>query len=293
MFRSGFVNIVGKPNAGKSTLLNALLGEQLSIITYKPQTTRHRIQGILTTADYQIVFSDTPGFIDDPGYKLHEKMNHYVKGTFEDADIMLFLTSPQEEYPDDHLLINRLRKLSIPVFLLMNKTDLFKPAEVDAAIKKWQKRFTFSDCVRISALHNENIDELLKMVIDCLPEGPQYYPEENLSNRNMRFFVAEMIREQIFLQFKEEIPYSTEVSIEAYKEEEKLTRIEALIYVNRKSQKGILIGQKGSSIKALGIAARKRIEAFLGQQVHLALYVKVRENWRNDDRYLDHLGYRK
>lgn len=293
MFKSGFVNIVGKPNAGKSTLLNAFLGQDLSITTYKPQTTRHRIHGILTTADYQIVFSDTPGFIDDPSYRLHEKMNHYVKGTFEDADIMLLLTSPSEDYGKNHFLIERLRKLEIPVLLVLNKSDLHSRADIDRCMKDWNTNFVFRESYEISALNGTGVAELLQSILKNLPEGPQYYPAEDLSNRNVRFFVAEMIREQIFLQFKEEIPYSAEVVIESFREQEHLTHIEALIYVNRKTQKAILIGKGGSAIKALGIASRKRIEDFLDRKVHLALHVKVQENWRNNDQQLNRLGYRK
>lgn len=290
-FKSGFVNIIGRPNVGKSTLMNGLIGEQLSIMTYKPQTTRHRIHGILTTPEYQIVFSDTPGFIENPNYGLHQKMNHFVKGTFEDADIMLLLTSPEEEYEADHFLIQRLQRLELPIFLVMNKMDLFEDHVVKSAVKQWRKKVDFDHVLTISALERINLDQLLDTIVKHLPEGPQYYPEDQLSDRNVRFFVTEMIREQILLQYREEIPYSVEVVIEEYTEEEDLVRIHALIFVNRKTQKGILIGKGAQAIKALGIAARQRIEQFVGQKVHLQLFVKVRENWRDNDKYLNRLGY--
>lgn len=293
MFKSGFVNIIGNPNVGKSTLMNALMGESLCITSYKPQTTRHRIQGILTTDKYQIVFSDTPGFIEEASYKLHEKMNRYVNGTFEDADLMLFVTNPNEKFADDHHLLKKLKQLTIPVYLILNKQDLFTDDELILSLNSWQQKFEFEEFVPVSALQATNTGRLLKLIIGQLNEGPQYYPDDQISNRNMRFFVSEMIREQVFLRYREEIPYSTEVMVEEFKQSERLVRIQATIFVNRKTQKSILIGKGGLAIKGLGIDARKRIEEFVRSKVHLELFVKVRENWRNDDKHLNQLGYQR
>ena len=292
-FKSGFVNIIGNPNVGKSTLLNALLGEPLSIISPKPQTTRHRIHGILTTDTHQIVFSDTPGFIDETSYRLHEKMNRYVHGSFTDADLMLFMTTPNEVYPEEQTLLRKLEKLTVPVFLVLNKVDQHSTDEILQALTAWQDRFSFAEFFPISALKSQNTDRLLEFIIARLPHGPKYYPDDQLSNRDMRFFVSEMIREQIFLNYREEIPYSTEVVVQQYKESPEITRIEAVIFVNRKTQVSILVGKGGQSIKTLGIAARKRIEEFTDQRIHLELFVKTRENWRDDEKHLNQLGYRK
>jgi len=293
MFKSGFVNIIGNPNVGKSTLMNALLGESLSIISAKPQTTRHRIHGILTTDQHQIVFSDTPGFIDSTAYRLHEKMNRYVHGSFADADVMLFMTTPTEVYPDEQILLRKLKNLTVPVFLVLNKVDQHSTDEILQALTAWQERFAFKEFVPISALKKKNTDRLLDLIVGELKEGPAYYPDDQLSNRDMRFFVSEMIREQIFTQYREEIPYSTEVVVQQYKESTEITRIEAVIFVNRKTQVSILVGKGGQAIKSLGIAARKRIEGFLDHRVHLELFVKTRENWRDDEKHLNQLGYRK
>ncbi|MCB0688224.1 MAG: GTPase Era [Saprospiraceae bacterium] len=291
MFKSGFVNIIGRPNVGKSTLMNALVGENMSIITYKPQTTRHRILGIITEEDYQIVFSDTPGFVHDPSYKMHDKMNRYVFTTFEDADVMLFVVDQSDDYKEDHILIQKLNELACPVLLVINKMDLLAPEEL-VKIKDWyQSLLPKAEIMAISALNKVNTASLYQRIVAQLPEGPMYFPPDQLSDRSQRFFISEIIRENIFLLYREEIPYSCEVTIESFKEEEDIIRIEALIFVNRKSQLSIIIGKKGESIKRLGTDARLKMEAFLEKKVFLQLHVKVREGWRNNDRLLDRLGY--
>lgn len=291
MFKSGFVNIIGRPNVGKSTLMNALVGERMSIITYKPQTTRHRILGIITEDEYQIVFSDTPGFVHDPSYKMHEKMNRYVFTTFEDADLMLFVVDSSDEYSEDHVLIQRLNELECPVLLVINKIDLLGKDQLQELQDQYLKLIPQAHVFPISALKQENTQALYEEIVRYLPEGPVYYPADQLSDRPQRFFISEIIRENIFLLYREEIPYSCEVVIESFKEEADIIRIEALIFVNRKSQQSIIIGKKGEAIKRLGTDSRLKMEAFLEKKVFLQLHVKVREDWRNNDRLLDRLGY--
>ncbi len=291
--RSGFVNIIGRPNVGKSTLMNALMDTQVSIITYKPQTTRHRIQGILTGEDFQIVFSDTPGYVHDPSYKMHEKMNRFVYGTFEDADIMLFLVDRDDRYDEGHPLIQRLQKLQVPLFLIVNKIDLLSSEEIEKTFSKYETLLKPTEKLAISALQRVGIDTLRTLIQKYLPEGPQYYPPDQLSDLPERFFVSEIIREAIFLQYREEVPYSCEVAVESFKEAPDIIRIEAFVFVSRKTQKVIIIGKRGEAIKKLGIAARKKLEEFLGKKVFLDLRLKVRENWRNNNQLLDRLGYRR
>ncbi|MTB49482.1 GTPase Era [Lewinella sp. W8] len=298
MHRSGFVNIIGRPNAGKSTLMNALVGERMSIITAKPQTTRHRIFGILTGEDFQVVFSDTPGIIEDPRYKMQEMMNRYVNSTFEDADLMIYLIDPQETYGEDDLLVGKLRHFKAPLFLVFNKIDTVSAEQLDEMERQFQQWIKPEKVLRISALNGEGVDELRATIIDSLPEGPKYFPEEQLTDRTERFFVTEIIREQILEQYHQEIPYSVEVDIESFKDVETkdgepLARITALIYVSRKSQKPIIIGKGGSAIKALGTAARKRMEDFLQRKVFLELHVKIREDWRDDEQQLKRFGYER
>ncbi len=295
--RSGFVNIVGRPNVGKSTLMNALVGERMSIITPKPQTTRHRIIGILNGDNSQIVFSDTPGMIDDPAYGLHQAMNASIRGSFEDADIILFVTELGEQYPDDHPVIERLGSVDAPVFLVINKTDLGDAGQVEAMRRIWTARVDFQEVVPISALQGAGIDRLLERIRAHLPEGPVYYPKEQLTDRDERFFVAETIREKILLLYHQEIPYYSEVIVDSFKETktrdgEDLVRIRALIFVGRRTQKAILIGKGGSAIKQLGQAARKDLEKWLGRKVYLELHVKVRDDWRDEDRWLRQFGYK-
>lgn len=289
--RSGFVNIIGKPNVGKSTLMNALVDEKLSIITSKPQTTRHRILSILSGDDFQIVFSDTPGLVDDPNYGLHRMMNAFSLSTFDDADIMVLVTDPYDGYQAEDPLIPLLQKLEVPKLLIVNKLDLVPAERIQQVVDKWTEWVTFDGVFRISALDKTGLPELLEKIKSLLPEGPIYYPKDQLSDRHDRFFVAEMIRGQILQLYSKEIPYACEVQIEAYEEGETLDRIRAIIYVARRTQKAIVIGKDGAAIKKLGIAARQDIEAYLGKQVYLELYVKVREDWRDDEKSLKGFGY--
>lgn len=292
--KSGFVNIIGRPNVGKSTLMNALVGERMSIITNKPQTTRHRIIGIVSDDDYQIVFSDTPGIIKDPAYKMQSAMNAFVEGSFEDADIMLFLTDPLEKYEDDDPIIEKLKKVNVPLFLVLNKVDIAKPEDLIQLIQTWNKRVKFAEIFPISALKKHNTDELIKYIIKYLPEGPVYYPKDQLTDKSERFFVSEIIREKILKRYKQEIPYSCEVLVESFKVDPKrpLVRIRANIFVSRKTQKSIIIGKDGSKIRSLGIDSRKDIEKFIEKQVHLELHVKVKEGWRDDEDMLKNFGYK-
>lgn len=293
--KSGFVNIIGNPNVGKSTLMNALVGEKMSIVTSKPQTTRHRIFGILNEDDYQIVFSDTPGIIEKPIYGMQSSMNKFAFSSFEDADILLFVTDIYEKYTGDEPIVNALKNTDVPKYLIINKTDLDKENTADDVAKFWEGIITFNEVFFISAEQKINTDTLLTKILSDLPEAPAYYPKDELSDKPERFFVSEMIRENILSQYKQEVPYSCEVVVTRFKEEEKngapLLMIWADIYVDRKSQKPIIIGKGGEAIKKLGIASRLEIEAFFGKHTFLDLNVKIRENWRNDERMLKHFGY--
>ncbi|HQU53611.1 MAG: GTPase Era [Saprospiraceae bacterium] len=289
--RSGFVNIIGKPNVGKSTLMNALVDEKLSIITSKPQTTRHRILSILSGEDFQIVFSDTPGLVDDPNYGLHRMMNAFSLSSFDDADVMILVTDAYDSFQAEDPLIPLLRKLEVPKLLVVNKLDLVPQEKIQQVVNKWTEWVPFDAIHQISALEKTGVPELLENIKSLLPEGPVYYPKDQLSDRHDRFFVAEMIRGQILQLYSKEIPYACEVQIDAYEEGQDLDRIRAIIYVARRTQKAIVIGKDGTAIKKLGIAARQDIEAFLGKQVYLELYVKVREDWRDDEKSLKGFGY--
>lgn len=289
--RSGFVNIIGLPNVGKSTLMNLLLGDKLSIVTHKPQTTRHRILGILSEDDYQIIFSDVPGYVSQSSYRMHHRMNDFVTESLEDADVLLVMTEPGEKGEINPELLEKIRQHEAPKVLVVNKADAFSEEEVAAVKEKWTELIPFQNTEIISAREEMNTDHLLTTILDHLPEGPVYYPKDQISNRDLRFFVSEMIREQIFLQYRQEIPYSAEVDIERYVEKEDLVHIEAMIYVERKSQKYILIGKKGAAIKQVGIEARKNIEEFLGSKVFLELHVKVRDKWRDNENLLQKFGY--
>lgn len=296
MHKSGFVNIIGRPNVGKSTLMNALVGERMSIITNKPQTTRHRIIGIVNDDDYQVVFSDTPGVVRDPAYKMHEAMNRFVDSTFKDGDVMLFLTEPNEHYSEDDPILQKLKKLETPVFLVINKIDTIGDREVADLIQQWNMMIDFTETIPISALKKNNTDTLFNLILKYLEEGPVYYPKDQLTDKPERFFVSEIIREKILQQYAQEIPYSSEVIVESFKETETksgepLVRISALIFVARKTQKSIIIGKGGTAIKKLGSAARKDIEVFLESKVFLELFVKVKDNWRDNDRMLKQFGY--
>jgi len=294
--RSGFVNIVGRPNVGKSTLMNALVGERMSIITHKPQTTRHRIIGILSGEGFQVVFSDTPGLIGKPSYKMQQAMNRAVHSTFEDADIMLLVTEPGEEYTAEDPLLRRVKGSGLPVFLIVNKIDMIDEKELERSLEQWGGLLPDARKMGVSALQKLHTEELLKAILDALPEGPEYYPKDQLTDRTERFFVAEIIREKVLELYQQEIPYSVEAVVTDFKEGEtkegsRIVRINAVLFVDRKSQKPILIGKNGQAIKNLGMEARKAIEQFLDQRVHLELTVKVRENWRDDETSLKKFGY--
>ncbi|HRD44064.1 MAG TPA: GTPase Era [Ferruginibacter sp.] len=286
----GFVNIFGKPNAGKSTLLNALMGEKLAIVSHKVQTTRHRIKAILTEKDFQIIFSDTPGIID-PRYKLHERMMQAVKSSLDDADIALLITDAQEDVNESHQIFSQLR-LKVPAFVLLNKSDRVKEAGALAEKEDFFKKQPYCrEVISISALKKKGITELLDKILAYLPEGQPFYEGDDLSDLPTKFFVGEMIREKIFELYDQEVPYHTTVLVQEFKEKSSLIKIVADIIVQRETQKGILLGQGGTMIKKLGTLARKDIEAFLGNKVFLELYVKVRPKWRDSDLFLKEYGY--
>jgi GTP-binding protein Era len=289
-YRSGFVNIFGPPNAGKSTLLNALLGESLVAVSPKVQTTRHRILGILTEEKYQIVFSDTPGIID-PKYKLHQKMMQSVKSALEDADVALLMADCTED-PEAFRFIADMLKLKVPVLFLLNKIDLLKtPQAVQERVDAYKSAFPQWDMMPISATKDKGVKEVVPRILKHLPEAPPYYPEDSISDRPVRFFVSEIIREQVFHLYGDEIPYHTAVVVQSYEEKSTLTVIKADIVVSRETQKMILLGKGGSSIKQLGIRSRAKIEAFVDGKVHLELFVKVRPKWRDNEAHLREYGY--
>lgn len=289
--KAGFVNIVGSPNVGKSTLMNQMVGEKLSIVTSKAQTTRHRIHGIVNGDDYQIVFSDTPGVVN-AAYKLHEAMMSYVESSFKDADILLFITDIYESEMNHVATLERIQKLNIPVLVIINKVDLVANQEqVTARINFWQEKLPNAEIIPVSALHGFNKDWVWDRLLELLPESPPYFDKEELSDRPMRFFVAEMVREKIFLFCDKEVPYSCQVEVDTYLEEEKIIKIRAVIVVERDSQKGIIIGKGGAMLKKIGREARKDIEHFVGKQVFLETFVKVDKDWRESDLKLKKYGY--
>ena len=288
--KSGFVNIVGSPNVGKSTLMNQLVGEKLSIVTSKAQTTRHRILGIVNEEDYQIVFSDTRGVVN-AAYKLHEAMMDYVNASLKDADVLLFITDTLESEMNHKETLEKIKKLKVPVLCLINKIDLSNQDKLTERVKYWQEQLPNALIFPISALHNFNIDEVWKRILEFVPENPPYYDKEEISDRPMRFFVSEIIREKIFLHCQKEIPYSCQVEIEEYKEEELIVRIRALIIVERDSQKGIIIGKGGEMLKRIGREARIEMEKFIGSKVFLENFVKVDKDWRSTDAKLKKYGY--
>lgn len=286
----GFVNIFGKPNAGKSTLLNALMGEKMAIVSHKVQTTRHRIKAILTDDEYQIIFSDTPGIID-PKYKLHEKMMQAVKGSLEDADVALLIADAREPVDTNHEIFKSLR-LKAPVIVILNKTDAVKDPETLKAARSFFEAQTYcKEVVEISALKKAGINELLQRILSYLPEGHPFYEGDDISDLPTKFFVGELVREKIFLLYQEELPYHATVLVQEFKEKTTLIKISADIIVQRDTQKGIILGEGGSMIKKLGTLARKDIEEFLGSKVFLELYVKVRPKWRDSDLFLKEYGY--
>lgn len=287
--KAGFVNIIGKPNVGKSTLMNELVGEKLSIITAKKQTTRHRILGIVNEEDYQIVFSDTPGYLK-PDYKLQESMMKFVEDALLDADVFLYMAAADEKDEDDDI-VEGLRKTEVPVIVVINKIDLSDQAKIEDLYDSWQKKLPDAKVIPVSALHKFNVDNLFRLILELIPESPPYYPKDELTDKTMRFFVSEIIREKIFLHYHEEVPYSTEVIVDAYKEEDKIINIMAYIFVIRESQKAIILGHEGKAIKKMATDARKDIEDFVGKKVFLELRVKVSKDWRDDPNQLKRFGY--
>lgn len=288
--KAGFVNIVGNPNVGKSTLMNAFVGERLSIITSKAQTTRHRILGIVNGEDFQAVFSDTPGIIK-PAYELQSSMMDFVKSALDDADVLIYLVELGEKELKDEAFFNKIKNSKIPVLLLINKIDKGDQELVEAQVKLWQEKVPNAEVFAISALENFGVSQVFTRIIELLPESPPFYDKDVLTDKPERFFVNEIIREKILLHYKKEIPYSVEVDTEEFFEDEKIIRIRSVIMVERDTQKGIIIGHKGSAIKRVGVEARADLEKFFGKQIHLDLYVKVNKNWRSDQKQLKRFGY--
>lgn len=288
--KAGFVNIIGNPNVGKSTTMNAMLGERLSIITPKAQTTRHRIFGILNDEDYQIVFSDTPGVIR-PAYALQESMMQFVSSAFEDADIFLYLVEVGERALKDEKFYAQLKSTDVPLLLGLNKIDTVDQDKLEEEVAFWKGEFPNAEIIPLSAIKAFNTDYLLKRIVELLPESPPYFSKEQLTDRSERFFTSEIIREKILLNYKKEVPYSVEVNVDEFKEEEKIIRIRAVIMVARESQKGIIIGHKGASLKKVGTEARVEMEKFFNKKVFLELFVKVNKDWRDDQRKLRQYGY--
>ncbi|MFZ6012186.1 MAG: GTPase Era [Bacteroidota bacterium] len=288
-FKAGFVSIVGKPNVGKSSLMNKLIGENVSIVTAKAQTTRHRIMGILNGNEYQIVYSDTPGILE-PKYSLHEAMMNFVKVSLDDADLILLVVELEDKF--DQQLFERFQKIKTPIVLLINKVDLAKGSQVVDKVAYWKESLqNINEIIPVSARSGENVDKILATAVNYLPIHPPFFPQDEFTDRTERFFAAEIIREKIFLNYSEEIPYSAEVSIISFKEQDDIIRISAEIYVERDSQKGILIGKGGSSLKKVGTEARKDMEAFFNKKIFLETHVKVAGNWRKEKNRLRQFGY--
>ncbi len=290
MHKAGFVNIIGYPNVGKSTLMNAVVGEKISIITSKAQTTRHRILGIVNGDNFQIVYSDTPGIVRNESYKMHQYMNQYITTALKDADIVLLMTEPGLRFKEDEI-IDKLNLSSVKVIVVINKIDLSNQQAIVEEMELWKKLIPKSEIIPISALNNFNIEKVFNTIIDFLPEHEAYYSKDQLTDKSTRFFVSEIIREKILLNYKKEIPYSAEVAIDQYKEDDRLIRISALIYVNRDTQKAIILGHQGSAIKRTATAARLDIEEFTGKKVFLEVTVKVSKDWRDNENSLKHFGY--
>ena len=288
--KAGFVNIIGKPNVGKSTLMNAMIGENLSIITSKAQTTRHRILGIVNGEDFQVVYSDTPGLIT-PGYKLQEYMLKFARTAFTDADIILYVTDIEDGTKKASEMVTQLNKLKTPLLILINKIDLSNEEAVSRLINDWQEAVPAATIIPISALEKFNLERIFALILESLPESPPFYPKDELTDKSERFFVSEMIREKILLNYQQEVPYAVEVEVESFKESDKIINIGSIIYVERESQKGILIGHQGKALKKVGTMARIDMEKFFGKKVFLELFVKVKKDWRNDGRILKQFGY--
>ena len=288
--KAGFVNIIGNPNVGKSTLMNAFVGERLSIITSKAQTTRHRILGIVNGEDFQMILSDTPGIIK-PAYELQASMMDFVKSAFEDADVLLYIVELGEKELKDEAFFNKIRGAKIPVLLLINKIDKGNEEMLGEALKLWSEKVPSAEVFAISALENFGVPQVFNRIIELLPESPAFYPKDQLTDKPERFFVNEIIREKILMHYKKEIPYAVEIDTEDFFEEDEIIRMRSVIMVERDSQKGIIIGHKGTALKRVGVEARKDLEKFFGKQVHLELYVKVNKNWRSSERQLKRFGY--
>lgn len=288
--KAGFVNIIGNPNVGKSTLMNALVGERLSIITSKAQTTRHRILGIVNGEDFQIVFSDTPGIIK-PAYDLQESMMNFVKSAFDDADVLIYMVEIGELELKDENFFNKIKNAKIPVLLLINKIDKSNQEEVEEKLAYWEEKVPSANVYLISALEKFGVDIVLDKILEILPESPAFYPKDQLTDKPERFFVNECIREKILMHYKKEIPYSVEIETEEFFEDEKIIKIRAIIMVERETQKGIIIGHKGAALKRVGMESRKDLEKFFDKKIFLDLYVKVNKNWRNDSKQLRRFGY--
>ena len=290
MHKAGFVNIIGNPNVGKSTLMNAFVGEKLSIITSKAQTTRHRIFGIVSGDDFQVVFSDTPGIIK-PSYALQASMMDFVKSAFEDADILIYMVEIGEKELKDEVFFNRINKLDVPVLLLINKVDTSDQSTLEEQVAYWKEKEPRAEIFPISALRNFQTEVVFNRIIELLPESPAFFPKDQLTDKPERFFVNEIIREKILLHYKKEIPYSVEVETESFADSETIIHIRTVIMVERESQKGIIIGHKGEALKRVGVEARTDLEKFFGKQIHLELFVKVNKDWRSNARQLRRFGY--
>jgi len=288
--KAGFVNIIGNPNVGKSTLMNAFIGEKLSIITSKAQTTRHRILGIVNGDDFQVILSDTPGIIK-PAYELQESMMDFVKSAFDDADVLLYMVEIGEQELKDDAFFKKITSSKIPVLLLLNKIDKSDQAQLESQVALWSSKVPNAEIFPISALEGFNVTEVFNRIIELLPMSPAFYPKDQLTDKPERFFVNETIREKILMHYKKEIPYAVEIDTEEFFEEDTIIRMRSVIMVERETQKGIIIGHKGSALKRVGVEARKDLEKFFGKQVHLELYVKVNKNWRSNQRQLKRFGY--
>ena len=290
MHKAGFVNIIGYPNVGKSTLMNSMVGEKLSIITSKAQTTRHRIMGMVNGEDFQIVYSDTPGIVKDPSYKMHQFMNQYINTALKDADILILMTEPDYQFADQEI-IDKFNASQTQVLIVINKIDLSDQETIVKQMESWKVKMPKAEVIPVSALNNFNIEKVFDRIVHYLPEHEPYYPKDELTDKSTRFFISEILREKILLNYKKEVPYSAEVAVDQYKEEGNLVRISTIIYVSRESQKAIILGHQGQAIKRIATAARLDIEEFIGSKVFLEITVKVSKDWRDDENTLKHFGY--
>jgi len=290
--KSGYVSIVGNPNVGKSTLVNALIGRDLTITTAKAQTTRHRILGLINGENYQLVLSDTPGIID-PAYEMQNSMMNFVKESLVDADVLIYMISIDDDQTKDEKLVDKIQKIEIPILVLINKIDNSNQKDLELAVSYWSSVFPGAKIIPISALTGFFIDELLQLLIKLIPESPAYFPKDQISDKSERFFVNEAVRKSILLHYDKEVPYAVEVITESFKEEEKIIRIRSVIYVERDTQKGIIIGYKGEQLKRVATRARKDIQTFFGKKVHLEIFVKVEKNWRSNPKQLKRFGYKQ